>query len=351
MASRKATFTFTSTIAGSTFKCKLDGRSWLACASPKSYSKLTQGTHTFRVKAKKGTKVDQTPAVRTFTVDTVAPNTTITAGPSGTILDIAPEFRFTSSEQGSTFECGIDAPPWNGQWVACASPWMASSLYYHQAYNVLVRARDAAGNVDATPAKRAFWIDAINLGGGPYAQAAAELYFPESIDLDVPALCGLGGTDCPGDEAPLPASSQLRVQTSDLSVAYATGTNRWDVSATIGVQSLSSFSVQTIAGDCPVTLNSGLGSSPDWTATVSLQFLYASNGDVQITAGTGTIIGIENGDWQVSGPLICQIGSLFSASAVQSVMAATLQAYWQSVGVPLCEKSPPTLVGPCPSWP
>lgn len=46
-----AKFKFKSSIAGSSFKCKLDGRSYRNCASPKAYSNLTRGKHTFRVKA------------------------------------------------------------------------------------------------------------------------------------------------------------------------------------------------------------------------------------------------------------------------------------------------------------
>src|SRR5512141_1110263 len=75
LASRSAKFTFIASVAGSTFMCKLDGQVWKLCASPKSYSSLKQGVHTFRVKARNGTIVDRTPAIRTFTVDTLAPPT------------------------------------------------------------------------------------------------------------------------------------------------------------------------------------------------------------------------------------------------------------------------------------
>jgi hypothetical protein len=46
-----ATFRFKSSISGSHFKCKLDGRRYRNCASPKTYSGLSNGRHTFRVKA------------------------------------------------------------------------------------------------------------------------------------------------------------------------------------------------------------------------------------------------------------------------------------------------------------
>jgi hypothetical protein len=50
-SSHSATFKFKSSISGSHFKCKLDGQSYKSCGSPRSYSGLSSGNHTFRVKA------------------------------------------------------------------------------------------------------------------------------------------------------------------------------------------------------------------------------------------------------------------------------------------------------------
>jgi len=73
-SSSAASLTFTSTVAGSTFECKLDAAPFFACTSPKSYSGLTQGSHTFQVRATdtEGHR-EATPAVRTWVVDSVAP--------------------------------------------------------------------------------------------------------------------------------------------------------------------------------------------------------------------------------------------------------------------------------------
>ena len=58
---------------GSRFECQLDGGAFTACASPKSYTDLSRGTHTVYVRAidPAGT-VDPTPAVRQFTVGTTS---------------------------------------------------------------------------------------------------------------------------------------------------------------------------------------------------------------------------------------------------------------------------------------
>jgi hypothetical protein len=72
--SNSASFTFISTVAGSSFQCQLDASSFVACASPQSYSGLANGSHTFQVRAmdQAGT-VDPTPASYTWTVDTQPP--------------------------------------------------------------------------------------------------------------------------------------------------------------------------------------------------------------------------------------------------------------------------------------
>ena len=78
-----ASFSFTATEGGSTFECQLDGGGWSSCTSPKSYSGLSQGSHTFEVRATDAAgNTDATPASFTWTIDTAAPNTTITAQPS-----------------------------------------------------------------------------------------------------------------------------------------------------------------------------------------------------------------------------------------------------------------------------
>ncbi|HET7120150.1 MAG TPA: hypothetical protein VFI17_02725 [Solirubrobacterales bacterium] len=66
----KATFRFTSTEGGSTFKCKLDRRKWSSCKSPKTYKGLGKGKHTFKVKATDAAgNVDSSPAVRSWRIE------------------------------------------------------------------------------------------------------------------------------------------------------------------------------------------------------------------------------------------------------------------------------------------
>jgi uncharacterized delta-60 repeat protein len=68
------TFAFVSSELGSKFQCSLDGAAFTSCSSPNSYSNLIDGSHLFSVRAIDAAgNTDQSPAQRTFTVDTIAP--------------------------------------------------------------------------------------------------------------------------------------------------------------------------------------------------------------------------------------------------------------------------------------
>jgi hypothetical protein len=157
--SNNASFTFlgtdnTAPASAITFECRLDGGAWAACTSPKSYTGLSDGPHTFEVRSvDNGGNADPTPASFTWTVNTGAPDTVITSGPMTRTFAMTATFAFTGSDAISPasdlrFECRLDG----GAWGACSSP---------QAYTNLpsgvrvfeVRAIDPAGNVDETPAR------------------------------------------------------------------------------------------------------------------------------------------------------------------------------------------------------
>ena len=72
-----ASFDFSSDESGSTFECRLDTGAFGACTSPKAYSSLGTGQHTFQVRATDPAgNVDPTPAGRTWTIDAPAPGAT-----------------------------------------------------------------------------------------------------------------------------------------------------------------------------------------------------------------------------------------------------------------------------------
>lgn len=48
---KKATFRFSSTVAGSSFECRFDRKPFKGCKSPKTYKGLAEGRHVFKVRA------------------------------------------------------------------------------------------------------------------------------------------------------------------------------------------------------------------------------------------------------------------------------------------------------------
>ncbi len=139
--SNDPSFSFNSTEPGGSFTCRLDGGTAVACATPQSYTDLSDGPHTFAVFATDAAgNADASAATDTWTIDTVAPVTTITAAPPNPSTVANATFQF-SSESGATFECRLDG----GAWATCTSPKTYAALS-DGSHTFEVRATDAAGN-------------------------------------------------------------------------------------------------------------------------------------------------------------------------------------------------------------
>ena len=157
VATTIATFAFSSGVTGTTFACSLDARAYAACTSPVTYSSLTQGAHSFLVRGTSPAgNVDPAPAQRSWTVDTTAPETILSSAPTGTVMSTTATISFTSNEAGVTFECSFDS----GSWIVCTSPATYADLA-SGAHTFSVRARDAAGNRDDTPAQATWTVNAL----------------------------------------------------------------------------------------------------------------------------------------------------------------------------------------------
>jgi hypothetical protein len=156
VAHADATILFSSVEPGVTFECRLDTGLWEACASPKSYHGLPEGDHTFEVRAMDGLgNTDATPAVATWTVDTVAPETTIDSAPTGLNTSATTAIVFSANEFDTSFVCRLDGGPW----ASCTSPAALSDLA-DGPHSFEVRASDLARNTDGTPAVASWTVDA-----------------------------------------------------------------------------------------------------------------------------------------------------------------------------------------------
>lgn len=161
--STSATFKFRSTQPGSSFECRLDSAAWEACSSPKTYTSLPDGTHLFEVRAKNPIgQPDESPASRTWRVDTVPPDTTINSAPPQFSNSPTAEFTFSANEQDVTFECQLDSGPWE----RCLSPKRYVELA-ERSHTFQVRATDAAGNVEPTPASHTAAAPETSIDSGP----------------------------------------------------------------------------------------------------------------------------------------------------------------------------------------
>ena len=148
------TFAFSSTEANASFQCRIGSSAWAACTSPRKMAALSNGYYNFYVRAiDKANNVDATPASRGFTVDTVAPKTRVTMGPSGKTTDRTPTIKFRSSDAGSKFKCKLD----HSKFTTCDSPKTYKKLHRGK-HTFSVQATDRAGNADSSPARRTFKI-------------------------------------------------------------------------------------------------------------------------------------------------------------------------------------------------
>ena len=154
-------FKFSSNVSGATFECQLDSGSWAACESPFETPELTDGRHNLKVRATIDGKVyDPSPVTRGWTIDTKAPNTTITEAPSGNVQGRDARISFTSDDRWATFQCKVD----DGDFATCASPTQLSKLT-EGPHTFTVRAVDPYGNRDDS-AEQASWQTQIPTGGG-----------------------------------------------------------------------------------------------------------------------------------------------------------------------------------------
>jgi sugar lactone lactonase YvrE len=149
-----ATFGATATETGSTFEVSLDGSPYTAAGSPFTLSGLAQGAHSINVRARDAAgNVDATPATFSWAIDSLAPDTTLTTLTSVNTAITGATFTF-ASEAGATFEASVDG----ATFALAMSPVQLAGLP-DGAHTFAVRARDAAGNVDATPAAFAWTVD------------------------------------------------------------------------------------------------------------------------------------------------------------------------------------------------
>jgi fibronectin type 3 domain-containing protein len=148
--STSATFAFHATLSGATFVCRLDGAKAATCTSPRSYTGLAQGTHSFSVVATVSGITDPTPATASWTVDTVAPSV-----PTQLAAAVDASGAVNLSWAASTDTNGVAGYDVFRDGSLMASVGAAATSYTDSGaaigstHKYAVRAKDTAGNVSA----------------------------------------------------------------------------------------------------------------------------------------------------------------------------------------------------------
>lgn len=150
-----ATFNFTSTEVNSTFECRKDSDDFTVCTNPVGYVYLADGEHTFSVRATDlAGNTDLSPAVYTWTVDTIKPASAITSPQDnsvviGTIFTIKGTASDTetgvqkvevSTDGGTTWNLATDTTSWSYDWT----------IPSFGTFTIISRATDNAGNVEVS---------------------------------------------------------------------------------------------------------------------------------------------------------------------------------------------------------
>lgn len=195
-------FGFESSKSDSTFVCSTDDGPFDACSSPVTIGPLSEGDHTFAIKAVDDVTNEESPANEvSFTVDLTTPTTTVTVPTEAEAFTTnQPSFEF-SADEAATFECQIDGE----DWVECESPFETDELA-DGAHTFGVRATDRAGNIES-PVSRNFTTEApptveitSGIADGAVSNQASQAFSFEASEVDATFECRVDSS-APGDWA------------------------------------------------------------------------------------------------------------------------------------------------------
>lgn len=139
------TWAFGTDYVGARTECRIDAAAWAPCAGTWTAAALATGSHTVQVRALDRPGHAGPVVSATVQVDVTAPQSRITKHPRKRTQKATARFRF-AAEPGATLSCKVDKRPWR----ACRARF---AVKVKPGKHVLrVRATDALGNTDTTPA-------------------------------------------------------------------------------------------------------------------------------------------------------------------------------------------------------
>jgi hypothetical protein len=205
-------------------------------------------------------------AVNLNVVDNIPPETGIDSGPSGTVNATSASFDFSSTEPDSAFECALDGAAFS----RCTSPQNYTGLS-DGSHTFQVRAIDAAGNTDTTPATRTWTVD-----------TTVTLSIPSTADTKIAesaSKTNYGSVNTIGVDGDEPAGS--RKDTSALL--------RWNVSTIPAGSKIRSASVTLNVTNPSVETYEAYELKRPWVETAATWLLYAANQPWEIAGANGSL--------------------------------------------------------------
>ena len=149
-------------------ECRVDGAGAPApCTSPATLPAQADGDHRLELRAVDVAGNVSGLAATGWTLDTVPPETALTAGPEGATTATGATFGYGGDALGGTplarFECALDG----AAFATCPAAGTTLAGLAAAAHEFAVRAVDAAGNADPTPARRAWTVQVpVGVEGG-----------------------------------------------------------------------------------------------------------------------------------------------------------------------------------------
>lgn len=196
------------------YECKIDTGAYTSCASPYNFS-LTQGVHSFDVRAKDDAGNISNVANYTWTIDLSAPTVRLVTFPSAFSNSSTAPFTFDGIDDGvaiTRFDCKIDG----GAFTSCSSPSTQSGLS-NGSHTFQVRGYDSAGNMSA-PASYTWVIDTVapqvQITSNPAKETNQQTATFQFVATDMGTSIQL--VECRVDSAAFQACNTLSVQYDNL---------------------------------------------------------------------------------------------------------------------------------------
>lgn len=248
--------------------------------------------------------------------DTTAPDSTLTATPAGMVNISTATFQFSATEAPSTFECRLDG----AVFAACTSPVNLTGLSTGS-HTFQVRATDAAGNTDATPASYSWSVDITP------PSITARTPAPGTTGVPTTSAVTVLFSEAMGSSTINTGSVRIRrTGGSDLAATVTLVGNTVTLEPSSALLLGATYEV-TVAGTVTDAAGNPLGSDAAWTFTASNSLVDTTTADFTggVVDANGRITQTANGEVM----LLPMDGSEFSGSTLPSGWAST---QWTSAG-------------------